>query len=692
MSKASAGFVDPNLLTPHYNTSIYKGYISYLIKRLGEARAREIIAELPISWDYLNSNNNWVSESFSEQFFDVLAAQKDLPEDFSYQAGLHTMSPESLGTLPYLVSKAISTEKLFKEAVKHGRRLNKIDHFGVGIPARGLFSFSVKSNRPTKHSLLIAQNWKGSLEGALKLHSVSGGRVEFQLNSDNETVFAVKWRSGVSKNSSTIYLLLSVALLSELASPFSSPQESIVAKTIPFISIAGAAWLAMRSRRQAVSDREFMESLIEDHEKRYLELYQNKTKLDRRFREANLLRGVISRITQNKTSDGLINRTISELRSSLGYDRVVYFRHNSELNRLEVLEQTGFSEDDWRLISKYSIDLEERTDSGMHLGNLFKTRKNILVPVSSDYINSLSDQGRKLVELSRSKSFLACTVATDHSAFGVILVDYVRDDISLTKDDLHIIENLSNQLAILLDNATILEQETKLRKSFQKFVPTEVINQMMNADESGQSVNVRSGEVTVLFSDIRGFTVRSDHVPADLLVKALNHYLSRMTDIVYRNGGIVDKFLGDGLMAIFNAFGQSLNHSDQAVKAATDMMTELPKINAEISSIVAGKIPWVPFSIGIGVHSGSAIVGNVGSKQKMEFTAVGRAVNIASRLQELTKLHPGILISDQSYKLLSTDFASNNLGMKQIRGIKDPMQVHQIETDLRKERPHARAG
>ncbi|MFK7911817.1 MAG: adenylate/guanylate cyclase domain-containing protein, partial [Akkermansiaceae bacterium] len=140
--------------------------------------------------------------------------------------------------------------------------------------------------------------------------------------------------------------------------------------------------------------------------------------------------------------------------------------------------------------------------------------------------------------------------------------------------------------------------------------------------------------VTVLFTDIRGFTSRSEEQDAGELVTQLNIYLERMVDVIFRHGGTVDKFIGDAIMATWGALGEtdSTNQVKQAADSAQEMLGELSELNKRWA-----KEGLPPFRIGIGIHHGEAIVGEVGSDQRTDFTVIGDAVNLASRIEGLTK-------------------------------------------------------
>ncbi len=161
-----------------------------------------------------------------------------------------------------------------------------------------------------------------------------------------------------------------------------------------------------------------------------------------------------------------------------------------------------------------------------------------------------------------------------------------------------------------------------------------------NRDELGAG---ESCEISVLFCDIRDFTRQSESMDARDVVKLLNEFHGCMVDIIFRHGGTLDKYLGDGLLAYFNAPVPQLDHAERAVTCSLAMACRLEELNE--SRKFHGENP---IRIGIGIHVGQAVVGNIGAPHRREFTAIGDTVNVASRLQQLTRNHEAhpILVSE----------------------------------------------
>jgi class 3 adenylate cyclase len=168
----------------------------------------------------------------------------------------------------------------------------------------------------------------------------------------------------------------------------------------------------------------------------------------------------------------------------------------------------------------------------------------------------------------------------------------------------------------------------------------------------------------VLFSDIRGFTKRGEGMQPERLVSMLNQYFSAMAEVVHKHHGTVDKFIGDGLMAFFGAPEPLASPERNAFEAAQEMLLRLAEVNAELA-----RQGEDPLKIGIGLHSGEIVVGHIGSRERHNYTAIGDVVNVASRLEGLTKSAGAVIICSRTVaEALGFPPALSSLGEKPIAG------------------------
>jgi class 3 adenylate cyclase/HAMP domain-containing protein len=234
-----------------------------------------------------------------------------------------------------------------------------------------------------------------------------------------------------------------------------------------------------------------------------------------------------------------------------------------------------------------------------------------------------------------------------------------------------------------LETAIARKREQKIRNIFQKYVPNEVIDMYFRNPES-----MLVGEnrvLAVLFSDIRGFTAISERMKPDEIVESLNAYFGLMVDSVVARDGIVDKYMGDCIMAFY---GAPVRHGDDALRAvlsAFDMLENLGRFNSEQQ-----KKGRPRFQVGIGINYGMVTVGNIGSEKKMDYTVIGDMVNLASRLESLTKVyHEPLLFSGSVYRSVGKSLPCRRLDRVSVKGKSQSVDIFTARKALNKDEEEA---
>ncbi|OLB71537.1 MAG: hypothetical protein AUH96_05105, partial [Nitrospirae bacterium 13_2_20CM_2_61_4] len=227
-------------------------------------------------------------------------------------------------------------------------------------------------------------------------------------------------------------------------------------------------------------------------------------------------------------------------------------------------------------------------------------------------------------------------------------------------------------MAASVEYLTEGRQRRQLRAAFDKYMAPEVVDEIMRHPEI--KLGGEKKELTVLFSDIAGFTTISERLSPEQLVALLNEYLSVMTDIIRRHRGNVNKYLGDGIMAIFGAPLSEPMHAALACYAALDSQEALVTLRAEWKS---RELPEIAARIGI--NTGDLVVGNMGSQTRLEYTVMGDSVNLASRLEGASKFYDTlILIGPRTYELAQSNVEAREVDLLRVKGKFEPVVVYEL--------------
>lgn len=243
------------------------------------------------------------------------------------------------------------------------------------------------------------------------------------------------------------------------------------------------------------------------------------------------------------------------------------------------------------------------------------------------------------------------------------------------------IQVFARGVGMVVENSLLFNQardmEEKIRNVFGKFVPREIIDDLVEKQSDEALLVGEQREIVVLFSDIRSFTTISENNSAEAVVRFLNSHFTIMVEIIKEYGGSIDKFIGDAIFAIFGAPISYEDNATRAVKAARDMITARSRVQTE--GLV---LPEVGYDVGIGLHEGDAIVGNIGSSEKFDYTAIGDTVNIAARLEGLTKhYHRKILLSEELSEKLDDSVILREVDMVKVKGKVKATRLFSVEME-----------
>jgi class 3 adenylate cyclase len=250
-----------------------------------------------------------------------------------------------------------------------------------------------------------------------------------------------------------------------------------------------------------------------------------------------------------------------------------------------------------------------------------------------------------------TRSVLCVPMISQGKVIGIIEVMNKREG-DFSEEDRDVLHSIATSVSIALENARLYketvamaDQERSIRGMFQKFVPKEIVDKIVQDFSAGKTVIDEFKTITLLNIDIRGFSKIARNIGPQKSVALLNYFFSIMGGIVFKHKGIVDKYLGDGFLALFGAPASTSGDAQNALSAALEMQKAILAINRDYAQEILDE----PVHIGISVFTGEVVVGNIGFEMKMDYTVIGDTVNNVFRLQGLTKQLPdSILIADST--------------------------------------------
>ena len=284
----------------------------------------------------------------------------------------------------------------------------------------------------------------------------------------------------------------------------------------------------------------------------------------------------------------------------------------------------------------------------------------------------------KSVMMKQIRSAICVPLWKKDKIIGVIQLETVRLDNQFTQDDLELLKAIGSQMAMVIEQASLnnqIRKEERIRDRLERFHSPQIIEMILKGGQEtlDQMMEPKDLTATVLFADINGFTRLAEQLPPRDVNRVLNAFFSQMTDIIFKYDGTLDKFIGDALMAVFGAPLEKRDDPERAILAAQEMMKSLQAMMKQTDSSQR-------FSIRIGINTGRVVAGNIGSSKRMDYTVIGDAVNVASRLESIADPNQ-ILIGEETYHHLKDRFPVRSVGLRKVKGRTAEIMVYEVPWD-----------
>lgn len=692
-SSKSAGVdaerVDSRWTKQHYVSTIIWPYILEAEAMIGADEVGRILGKIGVPRRYFEKQSAWVSVAFLDKFCDEFRELGDLME-LSRRAGVRGLAKDVAGLNHYLLKFLMQPEFVLKSFSKNASRFNKTRTYRATDLRPGHCNVHIGCNERTllpKHRE-SCENWRANLACFIEIMTGKPGdvqKVSCCYDGAEECVYSISW-DVKGKRHKRAFL------------PIFGASAAILAFSLCLASL-GFWWslglifgigLSARSsllelkvrnlRRDAQGAATEFEEYQAEAEQRYGELETTKDELNRRYIEANLLEETAKRVQSNDGLESILNSSLNAICDSFNFGRAFIMLEDQRTQKLKTAAVAGV-ETGRDLLWKFSVDISKQRDGALFVSSVFLSGQPAVIEDVNSHLFQLNSSSQKIVEALGVSSFLLIPVPAEGSEdqsgrnWGVLVADRRPGDKRVDRKDLVLLQRLAAHLGLALDKQAKIEREKTIRGIFQKYVPKAVVNDCFR-DQRAPSLGGALRDITCMFVDIRGFTAMADRLAPQVTLDVLNKFLSLVCQAAEKHGATVDKFLGDGALLTWGSFGPVDRPEELAVETAKAILMGLEQFNVDLEARGLGRI-----HIGMGIDTGKAITGNVGSDERMEFTCIGNAVNMASRLENLCKFYSTpLVVSETVAEAIHSNSPASHADWEvfhgvMIRGVDEPRKV-----------------
>jgi class 3 adenylate cyclase len=659
--------------TPLYNSRLIKNYVEYIKQFHPDVDSHAILSYAWIKTYELEDQGHWFSQWQVDRFHELLRKKIGDP-NISRKVGRFAAFSKASSvvkqyTLGFMTPGAAYW--LLEKLGPHMTRASTVKSRKLGA---NKIEISATPNQGVFEKPYQCDNRMGILEAIAKLFTNKFAKIEHPTcihRGGDLCLYIVSWERTPSFILARIrnYVLF-LGLLACGALHFFTPVFSWLSGIFFFAAlVAGISLYA-----EQLKNKELAKNIETQRDAARLLLDE----INLRYNNAQLVKEVGQATAMFLDTHKLLGAVTEAMEKRLDFDRGGIWLANEEKTRLAYTMGYGYDPELELLLRRTDFHLDNLNAKGVAV-QAFRSQSPFLVSDISAIEKDLSERSLRFVKQVGAQSFICAPIVYERESLGILFVDNPKSKRPLSQSDMSLLMGIAPQIAISIHNAISYQKleeskarEENLRKLFEKYVPPPVIRRYL---DSGAEDLFRGEEmsITALFLDIRDFTSSSETMDAKDVVAFLNDYFNKCSAIITNitsKKGHINKYTGDGFLAIFGAPEPLEDHAALAFNAACDILDLCKKF------ILGGK----PMEVGIGIHTGTAIVGNIGSQEKIEWTAVGDTLNTAARLQDFTKAFhefPVILSRDAWQKLKGhRRYAEiRHLGKQRIRGKKEMLDA-----------------
>ncbi|MFC1891866.1 adenylate/guanylate cyclase domain-containing protein [Thermodesulfobacteriota bacterium] len=656
---------------PLYNSRIINNYAVYVKQFYPHLDLNSLLEYAWIKPYELEDQGHWFSQWQVDRFHELLYKETKLSE-ISREVGRYAASAEASGALKHYVMGFMSPSAAYWVLEKFTPHLTRASTYKTKKLGTNKVEVIVTPNPGVAEKRYQCENRAGLFEAIPKLFTNSFAEVEHTTcihRGGDVCRYIITWDSSAIMVWKRIrYYLIALSLVSCAALYFFVPPSYFAA--IVFLLASIIVMIAFHS--EGAEKKELVKNIREQSDAARNLLNE----INLRYNDATLIKEIGQTTSKLMDVDEMFSSVILSIEKHLDYDRGGIWLANDKRTELSYKIGYGYDSEIETLLRNSSFHI--RVESKGVAVQAFLKQRPFLVNNIRDLEGSLSKRSFEFMKKTRAQSFICVPLVYENDSFGVLFVDNLKSKRPLGQSDISLLSGVSRQLAISIHNSISYhklsesrQREHSLRKLFERYVPASIIKRYVDSGDidlfQGEELNI-----TTMFLDIRDFTLHSEDMEPSDVVSFLNGFFQGCSQIISEMHGHINKYTGDGFLAIFGAPEPLEDHVNRAFEA----MYRILKLTEK--HLLGGR----PMGVGVGIHTGQAILGNIGSQTEMEYTAVGDIVNTAARLEELCKVFPEfpVIISSNVWEKIDNEHRLkklfSNLGPQEIRGKKDRIDVY----------------
>jgi class 3 adenylate cyclase len=614
----------------HLSARLLQPLLKFYELQFGREQLEELVSSLGTTMDVLKDLDAWFS---TERFVELNEAMIDATGDetLPHLAGRALTWPGMLGAERLFMRALANPKTAYMQIGKISSRYNNVSEWDIKQTGRTTAHAVLRlRNDDAPDHITFCQNRIGVFEAVPEVFDLPPARVVHPKclhRGDEACEYEIHW---VAKRSWT-RLAWAVAVGVSIATPALGVQGPALAAVVISMFAGAAIVSALSLRREREDTEEFTRAHI-------TELGQLLERNKRRAEELHTISQVTEATRHLLDENELIDAVLSTLQTQLDYKRVLLLRVDAEQTSLSQGRSLGFG-DFADAVESLDLSLDPEGLDDRLFGRILQGGQAVLIDDVEGYSAQLKPENAALLQTVGTPGFVAAPVEGRGQMLGLLVVDNGPDGTTLGARDRNLLGSVAAVLGSAGSNARLYRQiqdELMINRKFRQYLPEQVVEQVRAHPEEALALGGTERRVAVMFVDIAGFTAMStEQTPAEV-VQGLNAWFSITDPVIERCNGIVDKRMGDGILVVFlheDDTREGRHPVERAAAAGVGLHQALEQARDDLEKSVPG---FAQMEIRCAIHYGTAIVGNMGSEQRMEYTVIGDTVNTAARVEEKT--------------------------------------------------------